>query len=179
MVQRYHAHTDGIGLIAWAFDPLQAGNAHFNLARLGATSCRYIDNMYGPRTDTLNAGVPTDRLIAEWEVERPMRRREAHGSEELAVLPRLIQTESRAEGQVVPVGIKFVADAPRVLLEVPARIADLRRGHPEVAEAWRMTVRQAFQTSFAAGFRAVGLVRDVHQGERRCYYELERPSLTR
>ena len=26
--------------------------------------------MYGERTDALNAGVPTDRLIAEWELDR-------------------------------------------------------------------------------------------------------------
>ena len=29
---------------------------------------RYVENMYGERTDRLNAGVPTDRLIAEWEL---------------------------------------------------------------------------------------------------------------
>ena len=61
------ARAEGIERIAWAFDPLQAGNAHFNLARLGATAGRYVENMYGLRTDALNAGVPTDRLIAEWD----------------------------------------------------------------------------------------------------------------
>src|SRR6516165_12444440 len=30
MVQRYIAHAEGLDLIAWAFDPLQVGNAHFN-----------------------------------------------------------------------------------------------------------------------------------------------------
>ena len=34
MHQRDFARAEGIGVIAWAFDPLQAGNAHFNLARL-------------------------------------------------------------------------------------------------------------------------------------------------
>ena len=52
--------------IAWAFDPLQTGNAHFNLSRLGARAHSYIENMYGTRTDALNAGVPTDRLIVLW-----------------------------------------------------------------------------------------------------------------
>src|SRR5208282_1496439 len=66
IVQRDLAHAAGIDLIAWAFDPLQAGNAHFNLTRLGAQAVRYVENMYGERTDQLNAGVPTDRLIAEW-----------------------------------------------------------------------------------------------------------------
>src|SRR3954462_2022833 len=41
----------GIDLIAWAFDPLQGGNARFNLDKLGATARRYVDDMYGPRTD--------------------------------------------------------------------------------------------------------------------------------
>ena len=67
--QRDFARAEGIDVIAWAFDPLQAGNAHFNLARLGATAGRYVDNMYGERTDALNAGVPTDRLIAEWDMK--------------------------------------------------------------------------------------------------------------
>jgi predicted GNAT superfamily acetyltransferase len=61
------------------------------------------------------------------------------------------------------------------LLEVPPRIADLRRDQPEAAEAWQLAVRQAFQASFAAGYHAVGLVRDESSGERRCYYELDRP----
>ncbi len=176
MVQRYHAHAEGIGLIAWAFDPLQAGNAHFNLGRLGATSHRYIDNMYGERTDALNAGVPTDRLIAEWEVEKPLRPREAPGPDALAALPRVIATGPDPEGHLVPLGVETSTDAPRALLEIPSRIADLRRAHPEAAEAWRSAARQAFQTSFAAGYQAVGLVRDDTQGRRRCYYELERTS---
>ena len=43
------------------------GNARFNLDKLGATAGRYVENMYGPRTDALNRGAPTDRLIAVWE----------------------------------------------------------------------------------------------------------------
>ena len=66
LLQRDVARGEGIEVIAWAFDPLQAGNAHFNLARLGVISGRYVANMYGERTDRLNAGVPTDRLIVEW-----------------------------------------------------------------------------------------------------------------
>ena len=70
MVQRYHAHAEGISLIAWAFDPLQAGNAHFNLGRLGATSHRYIDNMYGRaerRPQRGSADRPPDRRVGSRE----------------------------------------------------------------------------------------------------------------
>ena len=75
LLQRDFARAEGIDLIAWAFDPLQAGNAHFNLARLGATAVRYVANMYGERTDRLNAGVPTDRLIVEWSTTAARRAR--------------------------------------------------------------------------------------------------------
>ena len=66
LMQRDFARAEGIDRIAWAFDPLQAGNAHFNLSRLGASARRFVANMYGERTDALNASVPTDRLIVEW-----------------------------------------------------------------------------------------------------------------
>ncbi len=175
IVQRYLARAEGLGLIAWAFDPLQAGNAHFNLTRLGARAGRYIDNMYGERTDALNAGVPTDRLIAEWEVDSLPQPAQTPGPDALANLPRLIQTARNPQGRLIPLGVQTNANAPRVLLEIPPRIADLRRDQPAAAEAWRLAVRQAFQASFAAGYHTVGLVRDESSGDRRCYYELERP----
>ena len=175
IVQRYLAHAEGVGLIAWAFDPLQAGNAHFNLTRLGARARRYIDNMYGERTDTLNAGVPTDRLIAEWEVASLPRPAQTPGPDALANLPQLIQTRRDPAGRLTPLDVQTSANDPRVLLEIPSRIANLRRDKPATAEAWRLAVRQAFQASFAAGYHAIGLVRDESSEERRCYYELVRP----
>ena len=96
MHQREVARAEGIEPIAWAFDPLQAGNAHFNLVRLGASAGRYVENMYGERTDALNAGVPTDRLIAEWDVEaEPTRRVRPDAA---AVLPRLFRTTADQRG---------------------------------------------------------------------------------
>ncbi len=95
-LQRAIARSEGIELIVWAFDPLQAGNAHFNLARLGATACRYIENMYGERTDSLNAGVPTDRLIAVWETsDTPVA---AFDAEDIPGLPRLIDAGQGGAG---------------------------------------------------------------------------------
>src|ERR671933_2741575 len=64
--QRRRAREMGLGAVAWAFDPLQASNAAFNLGVLGATCRLYELDMYGSRTDALNVGLATDRLIAEW-----------------------------------------------------------------------------------------------------------------
>ncbi len=181
MHQREWAREQGIGTIAWAFDPLQAGNAHFNLARLGATAGRYVDNMYGERTDALNAGVPTDRLIAEWDTAEGSGREVRPDA--LMVFPRLIDT---IEGQVgasgpdaepVPVGGAPgpYHESPGLLLEIPADIARLRRERPDLAERWRLAVRDAFRSAFADGYRAVSFVRDETVAPRRAFYVLDRP----
>jgi predicted GNAT superfamily acetyltransferase len=178
VVQRDFARTEGIALIAWAFDPLQAGNAHFNLARLGASAGRYFDNMYGERTDALNAGVPTDRLIAEWDVNRESDPGPRQDSVE--GLPRLISlrtgegSEAVSDGPPVPIGLERASAVPRVLLEIPAEIGNLRRDRPALAEQWRQWVRRAFQSNFEAGYRAIDLLRDDRDGRRRVFYVLER-----
>jgi len=177
--QRDLARAAGIDLIAWAFDPLQAGNAHFNLARLGASAGRYVANMYGERTDRLNAGVPTDRLIAEWSTAAapPV----VVSAESVATLPRLIETGSSAGaepegGTFAPLALRDPSPlgAPCLLLEIPADIAMLRREHPALAERWRMAVGQAFRLAFEGSYRAVQFIRDDASGHRRGFYLLER-----
>jgi predicted GNAT superfamily acetyltransferase len=170
--QRRQARAMGLDLIVWAFDPLQAGNAHFNLDRLGATAARYVDDMYGPRTDELNAGVPTDRLIAEWELEQPPHPR--LDAEEARRLPRLIATSRRADGRLEVEAVEQSPAASRALLEIPADIKALRREDSALAESWRRAVRTAFHAAFAVGYRAVGFVRDDRGGPRRCFYVLHR-----
>lgn len=68
LAQRDDALAHGIELIEWTFDPLQLKNAHFNIASLGAIARRYIPDLYGQTSSPLHAGLPTDRLVAEWWV---------------------------------------------------------------------------------------------------------------
>jgi predicted GNAT superfamily acetyltransferase len=179
LLQRQIADEEGIERITWAFDPLQAGNAHFNLTRLGASSRIYVSNMYGLRTDALNAGVPTDRLIAEWPTQGQLG--VAVSADSLTTLPRLIQTEQgRAHEFAVDSGaLRLISDSSvfehrRILLEIPGDIAQLRQESPATAERWRAIVSQAFADAFAAGYRAVQFVRDDTSGKRRGFYVLER-----
>ena len=69
LAQREDALARGIPLIEWTFDPLQTKNAHFNLCRLGAVARRYLTDVYGSTSSPLHAGLPTDRLVAEWHLE--------------------------------------------------------------------------------------------------------------
>lgn len=68
LAQREDALARGIKLIEWTFDPLQTRNAYFNICRLGAIARRYLPNAYGFTTSPLHAGLPTDRLVAEWHL---------------------------------------------------------------------------------------------------------------
>ena len=69
--QRDDALARGIDLIEWTFDPLEIKNAHFNVERLGAIVRRYLRNQYGASSSPLHGGLPTDRLVAEWWIEKP------------------------------------------------------------------------------------------------------------
>jgi predicted GNAT superfamily acetyltransferase len=71
LFQRQDALRRGIRLVEWTFDPLELKNAHFNLMRLGAVARRYIPNCYGITESPLHAGLPTDRLVAEWWLDSP------------------------------------------------------------------------------------------------------------
>ncbi len=71
LAQREEALARGIRLIEWTFDPLQTKNAYFNICRLGAIARRYLSDVYGPTSSPLHAGLPTDRLVAEWYLESP------------------------------------------------------------------------------------------------------------
>jgi predicted GNAT superfamily acetyltransferase len=68
LAQREDAIARGIDLIEWTFDPLQTRNAYFNICRLGAVCRRYLLDVYGSTSSPLHAGLPTDRLVAEWHV---------------------------------------------------------------------------------------------------------------
>ena len=45
---------------------MELKNAHFNLVRLGAVARLYIPDCYGVTESPLHAGLPNDRLVAEW-----------------------------------------------------------------------------------------------------------------
>lgn len=69
--QREAARRRGIRRITWTFDPMQAGNAHLNLELLGVTAREYLSDFYGVTSSDLHHGLPTDRLLASWDLESP------------------------------------------------------------------------------------------------------------
>ncbi|MCA1648123.1 MAG: hypothetical protein LC797_22580 [Chloroflexi bacterium] len=170
--QRRRARAMSLDAVVWAFDPLQASNAAFNLAVLGATCRSYEVDMYGARSDALNAGLATDRLLAEWpttNTDPPTGRARTNpwpdGVELIeTVVDRIVRRPARL--RAIP------HDAEHVHIEIPPRIADVKAyGSPTSAREWQQALRDAFQAAFAADFVAAGFTRAEPERPR---YLLER-----
>lgn len=65
------ARAQGYRRMTWTYDPLEAPNAGLNLGKLGATARVYEVDYYGSLEDELNRGLPTDRLLVDWNLESP------------------------------------------------------------------------------------------------------------
>ena len=95
LAQKEDALARGIRRVEWTFDPLDLKNAYFNIEKLGAVVRVYSPNHYGMTTSRLQAGLPTDRCIADWDLTR----KKEPGGEVLARIPvpaeiaRLRQTD--------------------------------------------------------------------------------------
>ncbi|MCC7107009.1 MAG: GNAT family N-acetyltransferase [Chloroflexi bacterium] len=166
--QRRRAAGMGLERTVWAFDPLQASNAFFNLAVLGATSRTYEVDLYGARTDRLNAGLATDRLLVEWATtgdRAGLDDRWPDGVE-------LIQTALIADGHPrQPTRNAPTGGASHLHAEIPADLSAVKAADQGLALAWQEAVRAALQSAFAEGYVAVGFAR----GAQPCYL-LERPA---
>jgi predicted GNAT superfamily acetyltransferase len=162
--QLRRAREMGLDAVVWAFDPLQASNAAFNLGVLGAVCRTYEVDMYGSRSDTLNAGLATDRLLAEWSTSTSPGGR----TESWADAFDIIETSGPKPDNVRP----LPRDVEHATIEIPASIGELKtRRSMNVAHGWQMALREAFQSAFDAGFMAIGFSRaDPHRPK----YLLER-----
>ena len=80
LAQGEHARRFGMRTIQWSFDPLQSRNAYFNLRKLGGVAKRYLTNLYGITSSPLHGGLPTDRLLIEWELDSERVRQAVAGS---------------------------------------------------------------------------------------------------
>lgn len=149
--QRTWALAAGLGRVVWTFDPLEHGNARLNLSHLGATSDRYLVDLYGELRDELNAGLPTDRLEVVWELEDATVRRLAEEGVPARVDPGpLLDPDGPGGRHADPTPFD------RVRLRAPADAQALRREDPAGARAWRMHLREGLLGTFARGYRLVG-----------------------
>jgi len=165
MAQRETALAQGIDLITWTFDPLASANVHLNLHKLGCVASRYFVDVYGTPERGLNAGLPSDRLLAEWWIRKPT------VADRLAGVPIAPPAAAPAAPVVDEVasdpqsGLPVLRDAdlscpePVLLVEIPESIRAIKLADLELAHHWRLGLREILQHYFARGYRAAGFHR--------------------
>ncbi len=138
LAQRREALERGIRLIEWTFDPLEIKNAFLNIRKLGAVVCSYLVDFYGVSSSRLQAGLPTDRLLAEWRLDSPR--------------VRAILASRPASGQAIEERIY-----------VPASIYEWKASETgrERALAVQLENRSKFQQAFSRGLAVIGFARDA------------------
>ena len=133
--QRDEALRRGIRHMEWTFDPLEIKNAFLNIHRLGAFSRSYRPNFYGVSSSRLQGGLPTDRLLAEWELDSPRVQAFLHGRS--------------AARQAIDESIM-----------IPASIEMWKANDRERALAVQNQIRGRFQGAFERGLAVLGFLRD-------------------
>jgi predicted GNAT superfamily acetyltransferase len=156
LYQRELLLSRGIEEVRWSFDPLEARNAHLNLNHLGAEVAEYVENLYeGEEGSELFEGIGTDRFILSWKItsERVTGALADH---------RAGAVEPFRETPVVNAGgaVGDLPPAPRVRIEIPRSIQDLKAGRPELGMAWRESTRRAFKHYLGSGYRVEAFCRD-------------------
>jgi predicted GNAT superfamily acetyltransferase len=136
--QRVEALSRSITHMEWTFDPLQIKNAFLNIHRLGAIACEYRVNFYGVSSSRLQGGLPTDRLLAEWELDSPRVE---------AILARR------------PAAVQKIEEC----ILIPASIDQWKANEAsrERALAVQLENRQKFQRAFSQGLAVIGFSRDT------------------
>lgn len=163
--QRAWCLDRGLDAVTWTYDPLIARNSYFNIVRLAARPVEYLVDFYGLMTDQRNAGQPTDRVLARWDL-RDRAVQATAGGRPVAVDRAALDAEGARVGLLVgpagePERADLPADAAVVLLAVPTDIEAVRTGHPELALTWRLALREVltpFLTDHA--WRVTGFLRD-------------------
>jgi predicted GNAT superfamily acetyltransferase len=148
--QRREALSRGIRQMEWTFDPLEIKNAFLNIHKLGATAGRYEVNFYGVSSSRLSGGLPTDRLVAEWQLDSP-------------------RVQAILEGR--PIAAPIIEER----IPVPASIDQWKASEAgrERALAVQLENRRTFQQAFSQGLAVLGFVRDA---EGNGVFELGFPS---
>ena len=176
LAQRRVVLNQGLELITWTFDPLAGINANLNIKKLGCICVQYLVNFYGTTESGLNAGMPTDRLLAEWWVRRPEVARRLEGAEH--TLPAGVPVANQVaahNGHGLPYNRRYALDlaAPALLVDLPANIYEIKRRDMDLARAWRQEMREILAGYFQRGYGLTGFGHRPQDGERRSCYLLQ------
>ena len=156
--QRAWALEHEYEVITWTFDPLVRRNARLNLVKLGVQIFEYFPDFYGDLPDALNAGDPTDRVIARWDL---LSKTTCGGARfrNLEKLPDSIPVAlSIEDGR--PIQHAVNSNASQILCCLPKDIIEMRSQDSELALRWRLALRAELLPRLTSGWHISGFTHD-------------------
>jgi predicted GNAT superfamily acetyltransferase len=168
LLQREETLAQGLDLITWTFDPLACVNASLNIKKLGCVVSRYLHNIYGSFTGGLNAGMNTDRFLAEWWIREPWVEDCLLGvsppAPDRAELVNEVVLHPALEMPMIR-SCDLGRRGPALLVEIPPDIQAVKKADMGLARAWSAQFREIFPHYFSLGYRVCGLV-PLAEGDR-------------
>ena len=145
--QRERMLADGVDLITWTYDPLDAPNARLNLHTLGGVARTYQRNIYGERFSALGTGLPSDRFTAEWWIRSDRVNRTAAGQplEPIGLGSPIANVCTGSSGDRQIESIDLDLDAPAVRIEIPNDLQSIKKANLSLAMDWRLKTRDLFE----------------------------------
>ena len=181
MAQRKEALKHKVALINSSFDPMQPVNAYFTLGKLGAFADRYEENFCGETTSLLDRGLPTDRLVAHWNLSEkgvenrletgPPRRDSRKELKQRIIINQLVET---APGMMNCSPVKLNCTSSQFLFEVPYNLQEIKNRDLGVALEWQGKMRQVFRHYFKRDYVAADFWVLEQEGHLRAFYILEK-----
>ena len=175
LAQRGTVLEQGIDLMTWTYDPLESRNAYLNIHKLGGVCKTYVRDYYGPLSDGLSAGLPTDRFQVEWWIGTERVRRRLAGDSGERFTDSVVQVNAAAytpSGHLLPGPISLNEKARTIRFEIPANYQALKTAAPDLALEWRLAVRRICETYFAMGYTVVDFCHFRTQDGQHSYYTL-------
>jgi chorismate synthase len=149
--QRDWCLAKSIHTVRWTYDPLRIPNAKLNIAKLGATASSYFEDYYGTLTG-INAGAPSDRVMAQWVLNDP--RVIARHSGQPINLPDAPEINTVRDEQILEINLEL--EAPYLKMRLPNDYSRTLSENPDLALAWRLHGRKILQHYFAKGYHIAG-----------------------
>jgi predicted GNAT superfamily acetyltransferase len=141
--------AQGVNLMTWTFDPLQSLNAHFNFAKLGVISTRYLINFYGEEAASFLHQSGTDRLWVKW-----------------------VLNSARVEQRINSTTPVLENPSDKLLIEIPGNINAVQEANPKLAREWRERTRAAFTDAIDRGYTVLDFYRETRGDEQFGFYIL-------
>ncbi len=157
--QKKLAKEMGYSLITWTFDPLETINGYLNIQKLGGICSKYIENCYGEMNDSLNKGLPSDRFLLEWWLDK-------ENTNNKTTIPESL---TQLDNSVIPEQIHTL-EGKSAYVAVPDNFREMKITDKKLAIKWRMKTRETFIPLFKDGWYVTGFIKNNHF----CFYLLSK-----